>query len=61
MEEEWRRKTAEAEQREERVRWRRRRMELRGKRIVFWRKENREVKEVDYFGESNLWCGCCII
>ena len=44
MEEEWRRKTAEAEQREERVRWRRRRMELRGKRIVFWRKENRRVE-----------------
>ena len=29
------------------MRWRRRRMELRGKRIVFWRKENREVREVD--------------
>ena len=44
MEAEWRRKTAEAEQREERVRWRRRRMELRGKRIVFWRRENRQVQ-----------------
>ena len=37
---------AEAEQREERVRWRRRRMELRGKRIVFWRKENRKGVEM---------------
>ena len=43
MEGEWRRKTAEAEQREERARWRRRRMELRGKRIVFWRNENKEA------------------
>ena len=55
MEAEWRRKTAEAEQREERVRWRRRRMELRGKRIVFWRRENRRVENgrVTNIGDLN--------
>ena len=61
MEEEWRRKTAEAEQREERVRWRRRRMELRGKRIVFWRKENRRVEKIQIqnqlFLESDPFSG----
>jgi prophage tail gpP-like protein len=48
MSEHYRRLTVEAEQREERAKWRRKRMDLRGKRITFWRKENRLVMQIVY-------------
>ncbi len=45
MEEHYKRLSEEAEGREARARWRTQRLELRGARLAFWRKENKKIQD----------------